>query len=170
GPIDTPMLRASTGHGELAAREAARTAGRVLLGGPGRPEDVAGVIAFLLGPDAGFLTRAVVACAGGGHPRSRAPAGGGRGRGARPAGAGEVSGARWAAMATASVAAASGGVQTTADGSCSLTAARKRRIDRSSGGDAERRETCCPRLTPVRVKSGSRSSLSVASDAMTSRP
>ncbi len=42
GPIDTPMLRASTGHRELAARETARTAGRVLLGGPGRPEDVAG--------------------------------------------------------------------------------------------------------------------------------
>jgi NAD(P)-dependent dehydrogenase (short-subunit alcohol dehydrogenase family) len=65
GPIDTPMLRASAGHRELAGREAARTAGRVLLGGPGRPEDVAGVIAFLLGPDAGFLTGTVLTCDGG---------------------------------------------------------------------------------------------------------
>ncbi len=65
GPIDTPMLRASTAHRELAAREAARTAGRVLLRGPGRPEDVAGMIAFLLGPDAGYLTGAVLTCDGG---------------------------------------------------------------------------------------------------------
>jgi NAD(P)-dependent dehydrogenase (short-subunit alcohol dehydrogenase family) len=65
GPIDTPMLRASTSHVDLARREAGRTAGRVLLGGPGRPEDVAGVIAFLLGPDARFMTGSVIACDGG---------------------------------------------------------------------------------------------------------
>jgi NAD(P)-dependent dehydrogenase (short-subunit alcohol dehydrogenase family) len=65
GPVDTPMLRASSGGGEPARREAARTAGRVLLGGPGRPEDVAGVIVFLLGPEAGYMTGSVIPCDGG---------------------------------------------------------------------------------------------------------
>src|SRR5690348_5591870 len=45
GPIDTPMLRASAGHAKLARQETARTTGRVLLGGPGRAEDVAGMVA-----------------------------------------------------------------------------------------------------------------------------
>jgi NAD(P)-dependent dehydrogenase (short-subunit alcohol dehydrogenase family) len=65
GPIDTPMLHASTIHTDLARREETRTAGRVLLGGPGQPDDVAGLIVFLLGPHAGFMTGSVISCDGG---------------------------------------------------------------------------------------------------------
>jgi hypothetical protein len=47
---------------------------------------------------------------------------------------------------------------------------QERRADRSNGWEAARRATGWPRLTPDRVKSGSRMSLSVASDAMMSIP
>ncbi len=66
GPTDTPMLRASRrSPAPRAQQESVRTAHRPLLAAPGRPEDVAGVITFLLGPDASQLTGAVIAADGG---------------------------------------------------------------------------------------------------------
>ena len=65
GPIDTPMLRASAAQRAHAGDESRRTADRLLLDGPGRPEDVAGAIAFLRGSDAGNITGAVLAVDGG---------------------------------------------------------------------------------------------------------
>jgi NAD(P)-dependent dehydrogenase (short-subunit alcohol dehydrogenase family) len=61
GPIDTPMLRAASASSAPAAtRDSERTSQRSLLGGPGRPENVAGTIAFLLGPDTAYLTGVVL--------------------------------------------------------------------------------------------------------------
>lgn len=65
GPIDTPMLRASAEAARSDTRESARLAGRSLLGGPGRPEDVAGAVAYLLGADSANVTGAVLAVDGG---------------------------------------------------------------------------------------------------------
>lgn len=66
GPVDTPMLTSSRADRSARARaEAERTGQRSLLGGPGRPEDVAGAVAYLLGPDGGHLTGVVLPVDGG---------------------------------------------------------------------------------------------------------
>jgi len=66
GPIDTPMLASSRADRSRRARaEAERTGQRSLLAGPGRPADVAGAVAFLLGPDGGHLTGVVLPVDGG---------------------------------------------------------------------------------------------------------
>src|SRR5262249_29515174 len=65
GPTDTPAQGAPPAPAELRARQAPRPAGRAAPGRPRRAEDVAGMNAFLLGPDARFLTGAVLTCDGG---------------------------------------------------------------------------------------------------------
>lgn len=70
GPTDTPMLASSRGEpaGErsrVAERERTRTALRPLLPAPARPEDIASVVSFLLGPDSANLTGTVIAADGG---------------------------------------------------------------------------------------------------------
>ncbi len=65
GPIETPMLVTSAGQGELARREQERVRGRILLGRPGAPEDVAALIAFLISDEARNMTGSVVTTDGG---------------------------------------------------------------------------------------------------------
>jgi NAD(P)-dependent dehydrogenase (short-subunit alcohol dehydrogenase family) len=65
GPIETPMLAAGAAQAELGRRERERVRGRVLLGRPGEPEDVAALVAFLLGDRARNMTGSVVTTDGG---------------------------------------------------------------------------------------------------------
>jgi meso-butanediol dehydrogenase / (S,S)-butanediol dehydrogenase / diacetyl reductase len=65
GPISTPMLAANERRAQAAKRERERSRGRVLLGRPGRPEDVAGLIAFLLSAEASNMTGSIVTTDGG---------------------------------------------------------------------------------------------------------
>ncbi|SMF36151.1 3-oxoacyl-[acyl-carrier protein] reductase [Tistlia consotensis] len=60
GPTDTEMLRRESQYPDLKAHGTGIPLGRI-----GRPEDVAGAVAFLLGPDASYLTGTVIDVNGG---------------------------------------------------------------------------------------------------------
>ncbi|MFN8019632.1 MAG: SDR family oxidoreductase [Acidimicrobiales bacterium] len=62
GAVETPMLDA-TRHDPTIGQFV--DAFPIPTGGPGRPEDLAGVVAFLLGPDARFFCGSVLVCDGG---------------------------------------------------------------------------------------------------------
>lgn len=66
GPIDTPMLERLTGGNERLAQQLART---TPMGRPGRPDEVARVIAWLCSDDASYITGETISVDGGGAAR-----------------------------------------------------------------------------------------------------
>lgn len=65
GPTDTPLLRELTGAGEQGARIGEGLKRSIPLGRLGRPEDLAGMVAFLASDDAAYMTGQVVSVSGG---------------------------------------------------------------------------------------------------------
>lgn len=63
GPVDTPLLHAGEAQTEAAERESTRTQGRLVIGRPGTPAEVAEAISYML--DATFMTGSVVSLDGG---------------------------------------------------------------------------------------------------------
>ena len=59
GPIDTPLLRAGRGGVEWEEAKALRAA-QIPMGRLGTPEDVAGVVDFLLGDDSAYITGQII--------------------------------------------------------------------------------------------------------------
>lgn len=60
GPVDTDSLRSFATFGAIERESAARPSGRL-----GRPEDIAPIVAFLLGPDARWIRGQIITADGG---------------------------------------------------------------------------------------------------------
>ncbi len=65
GPVDTPLRDASTAPSVWHDLEMARTRGRLPLGRPGTPTEIAAVIGFLATDEATYMTGAVISVDGG---------------------------------------------------------------------------------------------------------
>ncbi len=63
GPTDTPLLRAMVGEGHEKLIDSLKRA--IPMGRLGRPDDVAGAVAFLVSDDAGFITGQTLSVSGG---------------------------------------------------------------------------------------------------------
>lgn len=63
GPTDTPLLQAMVGEGHEKLIESLKRA--IPMGRLGRPDDVAGAVAFLVSDDAGFITGQTISISGG---------------------------------------------------------------------------------------------------------
>ena len=65
GPVDTPMREAGSAPGVWHDLEMARTRGRLPLGRPGAPVEIAAVIGFLVSEQAAYMTGAIIPVDGG---------------------------------------------------------------------------------------------------------
>lgn len=63
GPVDTPLLRDAVAQGGSKLLDAMKNA--TLMGRLGTPEEVAAAVAFLVSPEAGFITGEVLGVSGG---------------------------------------------------------------------------------------------------------
>lgn len=65
GPVDTPMLRRTFGRAADPVKREEEEKASTVLHRLGKPEEIAGVVRFLLSPDAGFMTGSIVVSDGG---------------------------------------------------------------------------------------------------------
>ncbi len=65
GPTDTPLFAAVSGGSDRGAKIAEGLRRAIPMGRLGQPEDYAGIVAFLAGDDAGYITGQVISVSGG---------------------------------------------------------------------------------------------------------